>query len=464
MIGSGKIPDPGRSRAIWLLLGISVLCFLVGHSTPVSGETTAASDLDMKQIMAESRAWKPGDMEGAVAKVKPALVLVRHRTAKGEFYSGTGFFVSPDGLVFTCAHVVQSSYAGTPSEMSAKTWIRTAAGKSLEARTIYSDRETDFAVLLVDGQGYSCIGMNPYSPVLGQEIVVFGFAGGTTLGADPSLTKGIISSVRSSGKVLQIDAAVNPGCSGGPVVSSGGGVMGIAWARIPSMAGTNFAVARAAVPDVLDIASAVVFSGSAGKDERRLVNVTDSTGRSTLQYCVSQEWVDRVKLLLAKGADISYQAPGEFTPLHTAAYSKSTEIAGLLIEKGARLEARDCMGDTPLFTAVVMGDCSMVSFLISRGANVDAANDIGARPLHQCVWSKKTDIARELLKRGAQVNAMDDSGNTALHWAALCGERAMVDTLKEYGAVDRGVCTLEDLFKKTDKLLDVMTKAYSKRP
>ena len=171
-------------------------------------------------------------LEEMVSRALPAVVRVE--TAEGF---GSGFFIRTDTLL-TNVHVV-----GTHPSVS----VRMGNGTVQPARVETAAPELDIAILRLN------VPANGNQPTLpmgseialrpGQEVVVLG----TPMGLQNTVTRGIVSAVRQLGAVtlVQTDAAVNPGNSGGPVLDRGGRVVGIATMGVkPSVAqGLSFAVA-----------------------------------------------------------------------------------------------------------------------------------------------------------------------------------------------------------------------------
>src|SRR3954469_22063519 len=182
---------------------------------------------------------------GVTERVGPAVVRVetgpKVRSARERGGLGSGIVISPDGLVLTNSHVV-----GTTKEIR----LRDTEGVVTDARVLGVDPDTDLALLRADGARdlrYASLG-NSKTLKRGQLVVAIG----NPLGFESTVTAGVVSalgrSIRSvSGRtiedVIQTDAALNPGNSGGALVSSAAEVIGINTAIIAGAQGICFAVA-----------------------------------------------------------------------------------------------------------------------------------------------------------------------------------------------------------------------------
>jgi serine protease Do len=157
---------------------------------------------------------------------------------------GTAFFIDKGGYALTNYHVIASevdpAYKGY-SHMSVKP--ADSPEDRIGAKVVGYDRLLDLAVVKVDMVPEYVFSFSDASSLLmGQKI----YAIGSPAGLENTVTSGIVSAMGrkllQTGDVMQIDAALNPGNSGGPLLDESGGVVGIVFAGMPQFPGLNFAI------------------------------------------------------------------------------------------------------------------------------------------------------------------------------------------------------------------------------
>jgi S1-C subfamily serine protease len=188
----------------------------------------------------------------AVEKAKNAVVKIdKSSHIRGKEIitgSGSGFVFSSDGLILTNAHVIDNS-----DQLN----VTSLDGIEFTGEVTGIDKDTDIAIIKIFGTGYSPVKLGVSSDLkIGQLVIAIG----NPLGYQHSVSTGVLSAVgrtmRTPGghlidDILQSDAPLNPGNSGGPLIDTNGEVVGINTAIIQSAQGISFSIAIDTVKEII---------------------------------------------------------------------------------------------------------------------------------------------------------------------------------------------------------------------
>ena len=162
--------------------------------------------------------------------------VVEIRTA---FSGGTGFIVNSKGLVVTNKHVVQGADRAN---------LRMVSGNFYTANVVDEHDTLDLAYLLIESDDqFTPIAVGDSDGVrVGESVIVIGFPIAEELGSEPTVSQGIVSALRSG--LIQTDAPVNPGNSGGPMLDPFGNVVGVIVSRVDESGGQDISGIGFAIP------------------------------------------------------------------------------------------------------------------------------------------------------------------------------------------------------------------------
>ena len=199
----------------------------------------------------------------SVDKVKNSVVKIDvYKRIKGKLEpagSGSGFIFSSDGLIFTNSHVVNGAE---------KIMISLLNENEIEGVLIGEDPDTDIAILKIYSDGYSVARLGDASQLqIGQFVIAIG----NPFGYQHTVTAGVVSALGRSlrtqsghlvDNVIQSDAALNPGNSGGPMINTDAEVVGVNTAMINGAQGLSFSVD---INTAKEIASQLIRDGKVFK-------------------------------------------------------------------------------------------------------------------------------------------------------------------------------------------------------
>ena len=252
-----------------LAIVASACSFTVGSKAPADG---SAATVDTSTLPAGRE-----PVEAVVKRVLPAVVdvttdIFQSGTSTGQGV-GTGFVVRSDGVIVTNCHVVEHA-----SKITVFSSDQTP--KQYDARVIGGDCIHDLAILKIDATGLPTVSLGDSASLqLGQRVVALGYA--LALEGGPTVTTGIVSALdrtikatdpgcdacqngqRTYTGVVQTDAAINHGNSGGPLVNMQGQVVGINTAGDDSAQNIGFAIAIDSVKQTISDAEAHPLAPSA---------------------------------------------------------------------------------------------------------------------------------------------------------------------------------------------------------
>jgi len=214
----------------------------------------------------------------SVERIGPAVAGIEVRSAGGRPQgAGSGVIYTPDGYLLTNSHVAQRADNAL---------VSLADGRVCEAARIGDDPATDLAVLRLSGSGFPHAAFGSSAALRVGQLVI---AVGNPLGYQATVTAGIVSALgrtlrTASGRliesVIQTDAPLNPGNSGGPLADTAGRVIGINTAVAGGAQGICFAIG---IDTAVEVAYQLMRHGRVRRSRLRLAGQTIALDRRVLR-------------------------------------------------------------------------------------------------------------------------------------------------------------------------------------
>jgi hypothetical protein len=295
-------------------------------------------------------------------RVSPSVVVIRGKTDAGDVL-GSGFLVSRDGEIVTNLHVIKDMKSAI---------VQTATGEVFDSLSVLAtDERRDIAVVKIAGFDLPVLTLgNSDDLTVGDPVVIVG----SPRGLEGTVTAGILSSVRDTGegfKILQTDAAVNPGNSGGPLVNHKGQAVGVVSFKLRSAEGLGFGVPVNYVHGLLNNLHEPVSLEQMRKSIRDTSSINDRNGEGP-SLKETLDWL-KEKIPLAT---TQYVASFAGEQLAVTVRGFATDFDSCIVVFGQR-ESRS-RGNQDTRPLVVTSQFTVPLSVIDRGAVVPARVD----PVH----------------------------------------------------------------------------------
>lgn len=263
-------PQPPRRRRWRMALALLTVAVVAGSAGGLATRALYPAPANTTTVVREASSQLANsslDVGQVVDKVEPAVVSIQATSNQGPFSStsaGSGMILTADGEVLTNAHVVSAA--------SSITVTLNGQSQAREATLVGIDTNNDLALLKIKGaSNLPTVSIGKSSNVqVGDDVVAIGNA--LALEGGPTVTQGIISALNrslgaNSGEMpglIQTDAPISSGNSGGPLVNASGQVIGINTAVAASSQGTTASNIGFAIP--IDKAMTIVQHLRAGSN------------------------------------------------------------------------------------------------------------------------------------------------------------------------------------------------------
>ncbi len=203
--------------------------------------------------------------------------------------SGSGFYVSEEGHIITNQHVIE----GCSNVMVHK------KGEVIKSKILATDFTNDLALIKVEKKPEVVFSLAKESPYLMQDITAAGYPLTNKLGLTLKVTKGIVSALSAPGNFsnIQIDAAIQPGNSGGPIFDEEGNVMGVVVAKLidKDAQNVNFGIKASIVKNLLEANDVDILSPRTKKISKRSFSEEMTKGTVLLSCWMTMAQIKKLK-------------------------------------------------------------------------------------------------------------------------------------------------------------------------
>jgi serine protease Do len=363
-------------RARFFFITLALVAVAATACTVTYGSASTPQNAQIENLPSINASAQP--VEAVVGRVLPSVVSVTTDLFQADQFGnaqqgqgvGTGFIVRSDGIIVTNCHVVEGATSIT---------VATSANhpQKFPARVIGGDCQHDVAILKVAATGLPTVQLGSSSGLqLGESVVALGYA--LALDGGPTVTTGIVSSlhrtikaqdpgcttcqngVRTYTDIIQTDAAINHGNSGGPLVDMAGRVVGMNSAGVDSAQNIGFAISIDSLKSTLTHAESdpLAPTGYMGIDTQSV------TAAIALQ----------LNLPVKAGAYILATTPGG--PAEKAGIKQGDIVVSL---NGHAISVADDI--TPILEALKPGDTVSAVVVHKDGSRSTIQVTLGERPL-----------------------------------------------------------------------------------
>jgi hypothetical protein len=189
--------------------------------------------------------------ERIAKRISSSLVRIETRDPDGRPVSaGSGFFYADTGRVVTNLHVMERASQAVVRTLNQDAEFPVAGVYAVDLRH-------DLCVLSIKGDQNRGLRRSDRRPQVGEDV----YAGGSPLGLEGTISKGVVTALRPTAGMIQVDVAISPGSSGGPVVNGHGELIGVATSSLAAGQSLNFAVDARFIDSAVQINCSVLGAG-----------------------------------------------------------------------------------------------------------------------------------------------------------------------------------------------------------